>query len=358
MKISIIGTQGLPAKYGGFESLVKNLVNNLEDEFDITVFCSSPIYKHKLSHYSKSKLKYINFRPNGFQSIFYDIFSILHSINNFDKILILGASGGIILPFLSNYSHKFILNFGGLDWKRSKWSFFTRQFLKFSEKIAVKYSNIIIADNPGISEYIIKNYNRKSILIEYGGDHALNNNLGHQKIKKNKLLPNKYCCSVARIQKDNNIEIILKSFININGNLVIVGNWNYSDYGKKMKLKYSRFKNIFMLDPIYDINELNCIRSNCQIYIHGHSAGGTNPALVEAMALGLPVACFSNVFNKYTTNNLSLYFKNSNELQKIIFTKKNKLKSIAKKLKDYAQKKYNWDRIAQKYKEVFYLNVN
>ena len=136
--------------------------------------------------------------------------------------------------------------------------------------------------------------------------------LSKDTVSKYPFLLNEYAFSLARIQPDNNVELILDSFVaNSLYPIIFVGNWNNSGYGKSLKKKYKDNPNIVLLDAIYDSTELNLLRSNCMVYIHGHSAGGTNPALVEAMFLGLPIIAFSNGFNEYTTENKAIYFNNS-----------------------------------------------
>ena len=260
VKLAIVGTQGLPNQYGGFETLVEYLAKHLSKRFKITVFCSSSVYENKLSELHGCKLIYLPLRANGIQSIVYDIISILKSVKKYDKILILGASGGIILPFLRKYKTKFILNFGGLDWQRSKWGRCTKKFLKLSEKLAVRNSGTLIADNVGIQKYIRHEYKRESLLIEYGGDQVTQEVVDSNDIKKHPFLKQKYALSVARIQPDNNVEIILEVFSqDVSMPVVFIGNWNASSYGNEMRKKYSNRHNIILLDSIYDQKELKSI---------------------------------------------------------------------------------------------------
>lgn len=354
IKIAIVGTQGLPSKYGGFETLVYYLVNYLSDEYDITVFCSAPEYSERIESYNGAKLKYIGLKANGIQSIPYDVLSILKSCRSFDKVLILGSSGGVILPFLPFFKKKFIMNFGGLDWKRSKWSYLIQRFLKFSEKLSIKFSKHIVADNEGISNYIQETYGKSSDLIAYGGDQAKFVDKGDW-IKKHPFLIKPYAFSLARIQSDNNIEMILDAFDGSSKMpLIFVGNWNSSSYGQDLKQVYSDKENVVLLDAIYDQKELNALRSNSCLYIHGHSAGGTNPALVEAMNLALPILAFSSGFNEFTTKDQAFYFSDSNSLrQKVEALSNEDGLQCGSKMRDIALKSYQWKDIASAYAEIF-----
>lgn len=354
-KIAIVGTQGIPSQYGGFETLVEYLADFLSEKFEITIFCSAKVYKTRLSEYKGCKLEFIPFHANGIQSIPFDILSIIKSRKRFDKVLILGASGGVIMPFLRGSRDKFILNFGGLDWKRAKWGFFTQKFLKLSESLAIKNSTYLISDNKGIQEYIKNKYNRDSIMIAYGGEQVLSIKPNANDYIKYSFLKEPYAFSVARIQPDNNINMILEAFVNNTPMpIVFVGNWKSSKYGLATKEIFSTYKNIILLDAIYDQQELDLLRSNCAVYIHGHSAGGTNPSLVEAMNLGLLIFAFSSGFNEFTTENKARYFASSVDLQQILKnTKQMELIGIGSDMKSIAKERYQWKIITDKYSEIF-----
>lgn len=354
-KIAIVGTNGVPSKYGGFETLVEYLVRHLATDYEITVFCSTNLVTEKIAIYEGVQLEYIDLDANGWQSIFYDIFSIFKSYKRFDKVLVLGCSGSIIMPFFIRYKSKFIMNLGGLDWKRSKWGYLTRRFLIFSEFMAIKFSGHIISDNQGIKEYILEKYKRDSFLIAYGGDHASKETIEQSNIEKYPFLEKEYAFTVARIQPDNNIDMLLDSFTDESPYpLVFVGNWNYSSYGIQTKEKYINKPNLILLDAIYDQKELNVLRSNCKIYLHGHSAGGTNPALVEAMNLGLPILAHHSIFNKHTTNFEAEYFNDSNDIFNRIKSFSNvDLSSIGEKMSSIAKEKYKWEIISKEYAQVF-----
>jgi glycosyltransferase involved in cell wall biosynthesis len=353
IKLSIIGSVGVPANYGGWETLVENIIFLLGDNFEITVFCSSKIYKDKIYEYKNAKLIYVNLYPNGLQSIFYDAISLYKSNKFADITLILGISGAIFIPFLKNKKNKLVINLDGIEWKRLKWSFFTKMFLRLSEFIAVRFTDSVIVDNKGISDYIFNKYKKKTNLIAYGGGYANKIKLSST-VKKNYNIPNVYAFKVARIEPENNIEMILNSFSKTAFPLVIVGNWNSNQYGIDLIKKFKKITNIKILDAIYDQKILNQIRSNAFIYVHGHSVGGTNPSLVEAMASGLPIFAYDVNFNRYTTDNSCLYFKNEKELNSLILNiNKNKISKVAIRMKQVASQKYKWNKIGQQYLKLF-----
>jgi len=175
MNISIIGTVGIPARYGGFETLAENLVKSKTEGVTYTVFCSAKAYQEKPDSYLGAKLRYIKLNANGISSIPYDLISMLFSLKS-DVMLILGVSGSLFLPLIRMlYRGKIITNIDGIEWKRDKWGKLARFILHVSEKFAVRFSNIVIGDNQGIIEYIKEIYQREAVLIEYGGDHVTRN---------------------------------------------------------------------------------------------------------------------------------------------------------------------------------------
>ena len=140
--------------------------------------------------------------------------------------------------------------------------------------------------------------------------------------------------------------------------IAIVGNWDNSVFGKNMKNKFGNYPNIFLFDPIYDVNKLNQLRMNCKGYIHGHSAGGTNPSLVEAMSLKIPILAFNINFNKYTLHNSGLYFSNKNELKQLIqnFDKIDHTFDISNIYETYL-KYYTKEKIAEEYANLFLSTI-
>lgn len=353
-KIAIIGTVGLPANYGGFETLAAHLVKNLGDKYDMTVYCSGKRYnkQQQQSHYLGAKLRYIPLDANGIQSIPYDTLSIIHALFFADVLLILGVSGAWILPFVKLFTNKkIIISIDGIEWKRNKWSTAAKWYLSWAEKIAVKYSHIDISDNESIQDYTAIRYGSLSRIIEYGADHTLHLPLNKNIKSKYPFLMLPYAFKVCRIEPENNVHLVLEAFSNmVKHRLVIVGNWANSEYGIKLKSQYNQYANIYLLDPIYDQETLDMMRGNALLYLHGHSAGGTNPSLVEAMYLGLPVFSYKVSYNKTTTEGNAKYFTTVADLQELIEnTDIVALKQLGSDMKAIADRRYVWKVIANKY---------
>ena len=355
MKLAIVGIRGIPNNYGGFETLAEYLVEYLSKEIDITVYCSSKDMGDKLIEHNGAKLKYIPISSHGAKGILYDSISLIDAIRKNDRVLFLGFGAGFVMPFLSKKSKsKIMLNIGGLDWKRNKWSSFAQWVIKKAESLLIKNSAQIISDNIGIQKYIEAEYGRDSYLIAYGGDQANQRQISDGAIAEYPFLKDKYSFTVARIQSDNNITMILDAFMQQEKMpIVFVGNWNNSDYGKETIEKYKGKGNLILLDAIYDREKLDVLRSNCSLYIHGHSAGGTNPSLAEAMYLGLPIFAYASGYNEYTTENKALYFQDSKELVELINNYESlDIKAMCSELKTIANRAYRWNVITDKYKQL------
>jgi len=369
-KIAIIGSKGIPARYGGFETLAENLVKHLRKQCEFIVYCSGPAYAAKPDHFMGAELKYLPLDANGAQSIPYDIWSMIHASRKADILLILGVSGCIFLPILRLFCRgKILVNLDGMDWKRPKWGRFARAFLKLSETIAAKFADQLVADNDAIHDYIWKYYGKDSFLVEYGGDHA-NSDLPESKSSDLSVVAlhkhghdddlvetgfDNYAIAVCRIEPENHIHVILEAFSQAtNLPLVFLGNWNYSEYGKDLRERYQAHPNLLLLDPIFEPQKLFALRSNATLYIHGHSSGGTNPSLVESMSLGLPVMAFDVVFNRANTENMALYFDSTASLVSALRDIESlDLPANAQRMRELAKRRYSWATIAAKYSRLF-----
>ena len=356
IRVGIIGTNGLPGKYGGWDQLVNHLTLNLRERFDFVVYTSSYNAEPGLTEYNGAKLHIVKLKANGIQSIVYDMVSLFHACFNCDVLFVCGTSGCIFLPFFRLFGKKIILNPDGLEWKRKKWSKPVKWFLKLSENFGIRFSHYVISDNKRISEYIKETYNKESRLIEYGGDQVLKVPLSAENEIKYGIKSGEYAFKVCRIEPENNIHTILEAFKESALNLVIVGNWNYSSYGQALKIQYSSYPHLKLLDPIYEQGPLDQLRSNCGLYVHGHTVGGTNPSLVEAMNLGLFIIAYGVDFNIETTENSAMYFKSAEELKQILSSYRNGEldgQSFKKSMSSIAMRRYRWGIITEKYSEVF-----
>lgn len=353
-QVAIIGIQGVPANYGGFESLVENIIGeNCAQGIWYTIYCSSTDMTTRLKEYKGCRLKYVGLHANGVSSIPYDIVSMMRSLRGYDTILVLGTSGCIFLPILKLMcKSKLVVNIDGLEHRREKWGKMARRFLRFSEACAVRTADVVIADNKGIQDYVTETYHRSSELIAYGGDHVKRNISTEEQqaiLEQYGLQGKEYAITVCRIEPENNCHLTLMAFAKTGKNLVFIGNWRHSIYGQNLRRAYGNFGNIKLLDAIYDLNKLFTLRSHAAWYIHGHSAGGTNPSLVEAMFFGCPIVAFDVVYNRETTHNQAYYFSTAEELAEIL-QRKGLDGSVLRRI---AEENYTWRHIARQYEKLY-----
>ena len=352
-KIAILGTVGVPANYGGFETLAENLIKYHDVaslKSSLTVYCSSKSYPSKEATYLSARLKYVPFNANGAQSIPYDIVSLFSAVwNRSDVILLLGVSGAIALPLVRLFSSaRIITNIDGIEWRREKWQGWVKRFLRFSEKMAVRFSHEVISDNGAIAEYVKHTYGVDSHVIAYGGDHAVTDDAAPVDEYN---LPESYAFSVCRIEPENNVHRVVEAFVQLPTHvLVMVGNWNNSEYGRSIRELYAACNNLYLLDPIYDLGKLNTLRSHAALYVHGHSAGGTNPSLVEAMHFGKAVFAFDCDYNRSTTEDKAFFFKNCEELVHLVQTiKSSDAERVGEIMAEIAERRYTWCVVAKQY---------
>jgi len=370
--VAIIGCKGIPGNYGGFETLAENLVLNLSTQCDFVVYCSRPGYTEHPEEYNGAKLRYLPLDANGVQSIPYDIWSMIDASRKADVLLILGVSGCIFLPILRLFCRgKIFVNLDGMDWKRPKWGWLARKFLKFSEAVAAKFAHGLVADNEVIRDYIREEYGRDSSLVEYGGDNARakfstsrNAELSVVSMHKHGADEDivetgfdQYAIAVCRIEPENNVHMTLEAFAgNASIPLVFIGNWDNNEYGSKLKNRYAADPNILLLDPIFEPGKLYALRSNASLYVHGHSSGGTNPSLVESMSLGLPVIAYDVVFNRATTENKAVYFSSAESLCEVLDNlEQNDLQENAARMRELADRRYSWNIVTAKYASMLKL---
>ncbi len=359
LKAAIVGCVGVPGRYGGFETLAENLAHYSSkmsaDSDDLTIYCSAPEYSEHPPSFQGVNLRYSNFKANGLQSVFYDSITAIDAVRRgCEVILILGVSGAIVIPILRWFSKvRIITNVDGVEWKRNKWSGLARAFLRFSEYIAVRFSHNVIADNQGIADHIHETYGVDALVIEYGGDHAV----VHAKhgSQCDFQLPQDYALALCRIEPENNIEMILNAFSDSDRDLVFIGNWDNGNFGRELKERFSKISNLHLIDPIYELDKLYIIRKNASAYVHGHSAGGTNPSLVEAMHFNVPVIAFDCNFNRYTTENKAAYFSSAEELTGHICRPMNSNQGDI--MYEIAQRRYRWDVIGARYFKLFELKA-
>lgn len=344
----------MPAKYGGFESLVENIIgDNCSEGIEYTVFCSGLDKDSHLKEYKGCHLRYVPLHANGMQSVPYDMLSMMKAIRGYDTIVVLGTSGCLFLPIFRAFSRsRVIVNIDGLEHRREKWGRMARMILRLSERSAIRNSDVIIADNKGIADYVRANYHKEAVIIAYGGDNAVRDvdeARQHEILAQYGLTADDYAITVCRIEPENNTHITLEAFRRTGRPLISIGNWEHSSYARDLKKEYAQARNIQLIDSMYDLDVLYALRKNAHCYVHGHSAGGTNPSLVEAMSIGCRILAYDVVYNRETTYGKALYYHDVESLIQLIDTDWGDYSE----LREIAKEKYNWATIAKAYERLY-----
>lgn len=363
MKIGIIGTRGIPNHYGGFEQFAEHLAIYLaKNECEVYVYNSSN-HPYKESTFKGANIIHCNDPENKAGTIgqfIYDMNCILDTRKrDLDIILQLGYTSSSIWSFLFPKKPLIVTNMDGLEWKRSKYTFLVRRFLRFAESLAVKYSNYLISDSEGIKKYIDNKYNKDSKFIAYGSN--IVSNIDESILKKYSVEKLKYHMLIARIEPENNVETILDGVVlsKTDTPFLVVGDYTNNRFGRRIKKKFESHTNIVFLGSIYNNKELNTLRYFCDLYFHGHSVGGTNPSLLEAMGSGNLIIAHNNIFNKavlkenayyfYYAEDVSFYIKNKSKSNEIAKIEKNKNKIL---------NEYDINSINSNYLAYFYECLN
>ena len=242
MKLGIVGTRGIPAKYGGFETFAQELAPRLVHRgFEVTVYCDKDSYDSK--EYLGVRLQYLKTtKSNNPLKFYYEGLKV--AINECDIVVVTGLGAAIFYPIVKRGKSILITNTDGIEYKRDKWGFFKKLFLKLCEYIDVKFSDVLIADSKGIKEHLINRYNvkeKKVWLLEYGA--YLNDYVDYRYLDEKQIEHCNYYLIVSRLVPENNIHIMIEGFVksNIERPLIIVGNLDNTDYVKEL-LKYQNTK--------------------------------------------------------------------------------------------------------------------
>jgi len=379
--VFIVGCKGLPAQYGGFETFVDNLTKRkINKNIKYHVACLDDHFEdftYNDAHCFKMKVK----ESGSARAMFADVVALKYIIdyvkkNNIKKFIVLilatriGYTYKKYVKIIHQLGGKLILNPDGHEWKRSKWNTFIKMYWKYSEKKMVKYSDLIVCDSKNIKNYIdsrYKKYKKNTCYIAYGANVGIEESINAKEFvynfnKNNNIISNEYYLVVGRFVPENNYETIIKEFMNSNTkkDLVLITSYENTKLYDELnnKLHFEKDKRIKFVGTVYDPDSINLIRKNAYAYIHGHSVGGTNPSLLEALAATKINLLYDCVFNKEVGQDSSIYWnlENNSLKNKIEFCDKlgeeeiNKFASIAKNV---ILNNYTWDYIVSSYEKLF-----
>ena len=380
--IIIIGSRGYEKDYGGWETFVTNLINNYDDK-------DTKFYVAELNHNKKNRnvevrngvtCPQIYVPKQGFVTMFTFVVKAVLYFKKYIKkekldnvvMYILGCRVGplfsIIHRSLNKMGVKIVINPDGLEWKREKWAWWIKQCFKISERTMIKSSDYVVCDSKAIEDYVkdkYKKYNKQTTFIAYGAYLKDIKDID----KKTKVFMDKYDIKkreyyliVGRFVPENNYELLIKEFIksNTKKDLVIVSNVEKNKFYEKLKEKtgFEKDKRIKFVGPVYDQEILVRLRKNAKAYIHGHSAGGTNPSLLEALSITDVNILYNAVYNEEVGEDATLYFSKEEgslckQIEKIEKFKSKEQSEYGLKAKQRIIDEYTWEIVVKKYKKLF-----
>lgn len=381
MRIALIGSRGIPGKYGGTETFVEELSKRLvRDGFRVYVTCESD----KFSENEYMGISLVNIPSFQGKSItipsINDVIATMYFLskhsNDVDVLYYVSPDGALAAVIGILAKKKIIINPDGIEWRRLiKRSRFvplhlfpvylaTMVYMYLMEYLSCKLPDVVVADSVGIKEHLMKRHKpRRVVYIAYGARDLIPSKLSQREeaeiLDRFGLEPNGYYLTVARIVAENNIHIEIEGFKKANSSkkLVIVGNFNEKDpYSRHLFELAESNESIILLGPIYDREILGVLRKNCFAYIHAYEVGGTNPSLLEQMLFKRPILAYDVPFNKEVLQEGGIYFKDAGDLaNKMGMLERGEfdLKLIKKTQIQRIKRQYNWDKVTREYERVF-----
>lgn len=357
LRIGVLGCRGIPNHYGGYEQFAQHLSVGLVEKGHEVIVYNSSLHPYTQEYWNGVQIIHqfdAEDKLGTFGQFVYD-FNCLQDVKkrNFDVLLQLGYTSNAIFYSLWPKDTLNVVHMDGLEWKRTKYSKLVQMFLKKMEGLAANKGDILIADSKIIQEYLYQNYRKESVFIPYGTKKTIIPN--ENDLDTFGLKSSQYLLAIARFVPENNLTTILEGYLKSRSDLplVLVGNCKTS-YGQYLQRRFSSDK-IKWLGGVYDQNLLDSLRFYCRLYFHGHSVGGTNPSLLEAMVCQALICAHENNFNKSVLGQNAFYFKNDEQVANCINqTKKeqyNRTWKINNTKKILAQ--YQWEQIINQYEDLF-----
>lgn len=369
MKIAFVSTRGIPNNYGGFEQFAEYISVGMAQRGHEVVVYSPKFHPYQESTYKGVRIKHIyspeTWMGSSVGSFFYDFASLRDALKKEDFDIIYEAGYTSIIPAYIWFNVKkrkrpiFTTNMDGLENKRSKFSPMVRRFLDWEEKMAVKYSHYLIADNMGIHDYYKEKYGKESKFLAYGAD--IHDDFKAEYLEEFGLKSEEYYILIACLEPENNIVMAIEGYLHSKENgrrpLIVVGKTN-TPHGKELVEKYGNERNVEFVGGIYDFKKLDSVRHFSKAYFHGHSVGGTNPSLLEAMAAGCFIFAHDNIFNRAVLKENAFYYPSADKVTEYL----NRIDTIAEGSKiqytarniEVIRNEYSWESLIDKHEKYFY----
>lgn len=359
MKIALIGTRGVPASYGGFETCVEELGKRLVARgHEVTVYCRTSYYRERPASYLGMRLIYLpNMRRKSLDTLSHSFLSVLHAATqSFDVLMVFNAANSPTLFLPRLLGARIAINTDGLEWKRGKWGAVARNYYKLSEWLSTRLANRIVADSAGIQEYYARTYGVESSNIAYGAPIRTSRN--PELLARLGLEPGGYFLQITRFEPENNPLLTIEAYrrLKTGKKLVLVGGVPYpSDYSRAILAQ--AHDGVVLPGFIYDKELLNELWCNCYAYVHGNEVGGTNPALLQTMGSGCFTIAVDVPFSHDVLRDCGIYYRKEPEhlaaRMRWALEHPGELIPYRERAVQRITREYTWDKITDGYETLF-----
>lgn len=318
-KILMLGTRGIPSAHGGFETFVQRLALYLVDRgWDVTVYCQNTSKDRVVEQVWRGiNLIQIPVAKNtALGSIIFDFKSTIHALQREGLVMVFGYNTGLFSLFYLLTSRLSIMNMDGLEWRRGKWNALQKAWLLINERFGAWCSNFLIADHPEIKNYLVSYIEPSKItVVPYHTEPVINPN--EELLKPYGVCAGEYALVIARPEPENSILEIVSAFsVQPRGyQLMVLGKYTPQTCPYHQQVMDAASEEVIFPGAIYGKEVVNALRAHARLYLHGHTVGGTNPSLVEALAAGSPILAQDNKFNRWVAGDKSHYFQDAIDCQ-------------------------------------------
>lgn len=355
MKIAILGSRGIPAIIGGFETLAEQVGTRLAARgHEVTVYCERNLYPGpRPASFRGVRLVHRPALPSkSLEALSYDLLCAAHALSGgYDLLYMLADNTAVSLILPRLCGKRIVINTDGLEWQRSKWPWYGRLFLKFNEWLATRLTPHLVVDAREMGAYFKRRYGRETTYLTNGTGPIGSRDPGL--VRRLGLEPGRYLAVVCRLEPENNVETIIREFraTDVDLKLAVAGGANYrSRYVRRLAALAEGDPRIVFLGVLPDWDSLRELRVQALAYIHGHRVGGTNPSLVEAMGAGNIILANRNPFNREVAGEAAIYWTpEPGELRDKILAvagRPEAWRELGRKARVRAAELYNWDDIA------------
>lgn len=351
-RIAILGRMG-PHKWESTQQVLSEyLFSSFLPAFRIRLYGKKPADPNHVASLPPKVWISLPFKPNSF---LYHLCAFVHATWFADVMLIFGTAGGYFFPFIRFFSRKkLVLSIGQVKWKGRQLPIWQKMWLRQRERLAVKFAHTVVAEDSAIVGYLRSTYQIEAILVQHGGDHVNARSLSEKTVQQFAFLRHRYVFCEAEILPRHQLEMVLQSFAQYSKyQLIMVGDWESSPYGRKLKSHYAQYDTIHLLSSGLDASLIQQIRAGAWLYLHNVHAWENSLGLIEAMSLGLPVLAYDLPNHRETTHHQALYYQHQaqivDQLKALSPKQRNR---IGSRLYDIAQRHFRWHDSSLAYQAV------